>query len=34
MDEIGNHPRKRKPFYWEQEKKETPTATSATRRPR
>jgi cytosine/adenosine deaminase-related metal-dependent hydrolase len=31
MDEIGNHPRKRKPFYWEQERKETPTATSATR---
>jgi imidazolonepropionase-like amidohydrolase/Tol biopolymer transport system component len=29
MDEIGNHPRKRKPFYWETERKDTPTTTSA-----
>ena len=29
MDEIGNHPRKRKPFYWEKERKEAPTTTSA-----
>jgi hypothetical protein len=30
MDEIGNHPRKRKPFYWERDKPSTPTTTSET----
>jgi adenine deaminase len=29
MDEIGNHPKKRKPFYWERDRKETSTTTSA-----
>jgi imidazolonepropionase-like amidohydrolase/Tol biopolymer transport system component len=29
MDEIGNHPKKRKPFYWEKERTDTPTTTSA-----
>ncbi|MGH9314256.1 MAG: amidohydrolase family protein, partial [Vicinamibacterales bacterium] len=28
MDEIGNHPRKRKPFYWETERRATPTPTA------
>jgi imidazolonepropionase-like amidohydrolase len=28
MHEIGNHPRKRKPFYWERDKPQTPTTTS------
>jgi len=28
MDEIGNHPKKRKPFYWEQERKAAPTPTA------
>jgi imidazolonepropionase-like amidohydrolase len=30
MDEIGNHPRKRKPFYWERDKPPTPTTSEAT----
>jgi hypothetical protein len=25
MNEIGNHPRNRKPFYWERDKLPTPT---------
>jgi imidazolonepropionase-like amidohydrolase len=29
MDEVGNHPRKRKPFFWERDKPPTPTATSS-----
>ena len=36
MDEIGNHPHKRKPFYWERDKPSAPTTTSETtlkRRP-
>jgi cytosine/adenosine deaminase-related metal-dependent hydrolase len=27
MNEIGNHPRQRKPFYWERERPAVPTST-------
>jgi imidazolonepropionase-like amidohydrolase len=33
MDEVGNHPRKRKPFYWERDKPPAPTTSTGARRP-